>query len=146
MMRTRRDVVVAFAVVLAGAWLATALYAGPDRSSRPREVTLTGKIVDLQGYMTEKYASADHAKCTTDCIRAGVPAALETEDGLVIIGEGVTGPARSLAELALRNVELKGKLYERHGIQYIDIKSTKSVKVEEEPEDESWDRDDDDDE
>ncbi|MCK4659011.1 MAG: hypothetical protein KAV82_05765 [Phycisphaerae bacterium] len=163
-MKYQRVVAIAVVAVSAATILASALYAGDkqgkkpapkqDKKSAPREVTLTGKVVDLHCYMTERFPSADAVKCTRECIRVGVPAALETDDGLIIIGKGLKGPARDIAPLALQNVELKGKLYERHGLRYIDIISAKVVKktppVEEEPEtDESetgeWDSDEPDD-
>lgn len=86
-----------------------------------KEATLEGRIVDLHCFMTQKYSSADHAKCTAECIRAGVPSALETSSGLVIIGEGAKSPSAQLAPLALENARITGKLYERDGVRYIDL-------------------------
>ena len=108
----------------------SALYAGQERSKTPppRDATLTGTIVDLQNFMTGKYNSSDRKRCTQESLRAGVPAALETDDGLVIIGEGTKGPQRTIMPLALQYVELKGKLYEHNGLRYIDITSAKPTK------------------
>jgi hypothetical protein len=98
-----------------------------EKTKSPRDVTLTGKIIDLQSYMTGKFESSDHTACTQRCIEAGVPAALETEDGLIVIGEGSRGPVRTIAPLAFRNAELKGKLYDHKGIKYLDVTSAKAV-------------------
>lgn len=139
-MKKQRSMVIA--AVVAGAVLFTSvLMAGGDRDKvpPPRDVKLTGKIVDLQSFMTGKFESTDHIKCTERCIQAGVPAALETEDGIIIIGEGPRGPARTLAPLAFRHAELKGKLYERHGIKYLDLESAKVIKDPESEEDEEVD-------
>jgi len=155
-MKYQRTVAIAVAAVAAATILASALYAGDeqdrqDKKRAPREVTLTGKVVDLHCYMTERFPSADAVKCTRECIRAGVPAALETDDGLIIIGKGPKGPARDIAPLALQDVELKGRLYERHGLRYIDVISAKAVKetppVEEESEtdEDDWESDEPDD-
>ncbi len=140
-MKTQRCMVIA-AGVAAAVLFTSVLMAGGDRDKvpPPRDVTLTGKIVDLQSFMTDKYESSDHIKCTQLCIQAGVPAALETEDGLIIIGEGPKGPTRTIAPLAFRYTELKGKLYEQKGIKYIDIESAKTVRDPDSEEDteEDW--------
>jgi hypothetical protein len=104
-----------------GLMIAAALEAGDRNPTKPRDVILTGQVVDLQNFMTGTFPSSDHVKCTAECLRAGVPAALVTEDGLVIIGEGAKGPARTITEFAMAEVEMQGKLYERHGIRYIDM-------------------------
>ena len=142
-MKTQRSIVIA-AGVAAAVLCTSVLIAGGDRDKvpPPRDVTLTGKIVDLQSFMTDKFESSDHAKCTQRCIQAGVPAALETEDGLIIIGEGSKGPARTITPLAFRYAELKGKLYEREGIKYIDVASAKAAK-DPESEEEDWESEDD---
>jgi hypothetical protein len=100
-----------------------------------KEVTLTGKVVDLHCFMTgvtrDKYA----AKCTQKCLREGVPAALETDGGLILLGKGMTGIGREASRHALGMVEVKGKLYEKHGLKYLDAASMKEVK---ETESEEW--------
>lgn len=115
------------ATAVAAIVVVSVLHAEPERGKTPppRDVTLTGKIVDLQSFMTGKFKSSDPKRCTQDCIRAGVPAALQTDDGIVIIGEGAKGPQRTITPLAFQLVELKGKLYERNGLRYIDITSAK---------------------
>ncbi len=118
--------------------LAAILSAGPGhrRNAKPRDVTLTGKIVDLHGFMTGKCDLSDHARCTLECIKAGIPAAIETEDGLVVIGQGSKGPRKTLIPLAFKLVELKGKLYERAGVRYIDVTVAKAIEVRSESTDE----------
>ena len=61
-----------------------------------------------------------------------VPAALETEEGLIVIGMGERGPSRTLIPLAFKKVEVKGKLYEKDGLQYLDMASATEVKEKEE--------------
>lgn len=103
-----------------------------------REATLTGRLIDLHCFMTEQYPTKDHERCTADCIRNGVPAALETPTGLVILGQGMTGPAKTLLPLAFQQVEARGKLYEKSGIKYLDVASVKKAherpRLPEEPE------------
>jgi hypothetical protein len=93
----------------------------PVKFKQGSETTLEGRVVDLECLMTGKFATKDHAKCTADCIRAGVPAALETPGGLVLIGEGGKSPSAQLVPFAFENVKIVGKLYERDGVRYIDM-------------------------
>ena len=52
---------------------------------------------------------------------------METEKGLIVIGMGERGPSRTLIPLALKKVEVKGKLYEKDGLQYLDMASATLV-------------------
>ncbi|MBX3393852.1 MAG: hypothetical protein KF841_00650 [Phycisphaerae bacterium] len=92
-----------------------------------KEVTLEGRVVDLQCFMSEKFANSDHAKCTADCIKAGVPAAIETKSGLVLIGMGTKSPSAQLFPFALENAKITGKLYDRAGVRYIDMERIEKV-------------------
>lgn len=126
--------------VLLGAAYVAVLFAssivagGRPKTPKPEDVTLVGLVVDLQTYMTEKCPNDDFAKCTRDNIRGGVPAALETEDGLIIVGMGDKGPARLLVPLAYQNAEVTGKLYDRDGFLYLDMTGAKVYKEEGEEE------------
>lgn len=102
---------------------------GGDRP--PREVTMTGRVVSVHAFMTGQAASPDQAKSTADNIRAGVPAALDTPTGLILLGQGATGVGRTLIPLAFQEVEVHGKLYEKGGLKYIDIASVEAVEAEE---------------
>ena len=124
-------------LIVAAVFAVTLVAVGrPRNQPKPEEVTLVGLVVDLQTYMTEKCPNDDFAKCTRDNVRGGVPAALETEDGLVIIGMGDKGPARLLVPLAYQNAEVTGTLYDRDGLLYLDMKSAKVYKEESEEEEE----------
>ena len=118
-----------------------AMAAGPGSKGekKPRDVTVTGKVVDLHSYMTGKFASDDPARSTRACIQAGVATAVETADGLIIVGQGLKGPRKTLARLAYQSVELKGRLYERGGLRYIDMSDAKLAKATEEPANEEHD-------
>ena len=94
-----------------------------NRPNMGKEVTLSGQVVDLHCFMTGQFPSADRAKCTADCIRSGVPAALSTDSGVYILGQGPTGPAKALTAHAFQNVEIVGKVFEKGGVRYVDITS-----------------------
>ncbi len=97
------------------------------KAAAPKEAVVTGRVVDLQCFMTGTFPSGDEAKCSRDCIKAGVPAALETEDGLMLIGQGIKGPRKTISKFALKNVEIKGTIYERHGVHYIDMSTVREL-------------------
>jgi len=105
--------------------------AGETPAAKPaaKEVALAGRVVDLHCYMTGQMPSADAAKCTADCIRAGVPAGLETDDGLIVLGQGANGPAKTLLPFAYHEVEVRGKLFEKDGMKYLDISSVHEAEV-----------------
>lgn len=126
-LRTQAALVFTIAAVIA--W-ASSLRAGGERKRpvKPEDVTLVGKIVDLQSFMTGIFTGADAVRAAQDCIRQGVPAALETEEGLIVLGMGERGPGRTLIPLALKKVEVKGKLYDKDGLQYLDMASATLVK------------------
>lgn len=125
---TRRTITIG-SVALAGLLVTTAVVASGrfDFSPVPKDVTLKGKLVDLQSYMTGEFTSADEEKCTRDCIRNGVPPALDTEDGLVVLGKGTKGPKQTIMAYAFKEVEVEGKLYEKSGLKYLDIESVKGA-------------------
>ncbi len=112
----------------------------PDRPGPAREVTLTGRIVDLHGFVTGEYRTANRAECTAACIRDGVPAGLETRNGVVVLGQGMTGPTKTLLPHAYQEVDVTGKLYRKGGLRYLDITSvsapSKERPAEPEPEEE----------
>jgi hypothetical protein len=99
----------------------------PKAQQAAQEVTMTGRVVDLQCFMTGQLPSADVTKCTADCIRAGVPVGLNTGKGLIVLGQGTTGPAKTMLPFANQDVQVRGKLYEKDGAKYLDIASVKKA-------------------
>lgn len=95
---------------------------------------MTGRVVSVHAFMTGQSVSPDQARSTADNIRAGVPAALDTPTGLILLGQGTTGVGRTLIPLAFQEVVVHGKLYEKGGLKYIDIASVEAVEAEEEEE------------
>lgn len=96
------------------------------KTAAGQNVTIAGRVVDLHCFITGNYASADHAKCTADCIRQGVTAALETDHGLVILGQGMNSPAKAVMPFAFQEVEATGKLYTKDNVKYLDLSSIRA--------------------
>lgn len=99
------------------------------RMPEPRNVTLTGRLVDLHSFMTDKYADADRAKTTADRLKAGVPAGLDTPAGLIVLGTGAKYSPDKLIPLAYQEVEVKGKPYYRRGARYLEFTSINKAKA-----------------
>jgi hypothetical protein len=96
-MRSRHVVVGALATAALGllVWSVNADVRGGRGEQVGKDVVVTGRVIDLHCFMTGQMPSSDPVRCTTDCIRAGVPAALESDTGLFVLGQGVTGPAKT---------------------------------------------------
>lgn len=131
-------------VIVVAAMIAIPMIASAgDPPMAGREVTMTGKVFDLHCWATGNYPSADRAKCTADCIRAGVPAVLETTTGPVLLGQGARNASALLAPLAFQNAEIRGKLFEKDGVKYIDVQTARAVPMKTPPPMPSNDEDDD---
>lgn len=99
------------------------------RMPEPRNVTLTGRLVDLHSLMTDKYPDTDPAKTTADRLKAGVPAGLDTPAGLIVLGTGAKYSSDKLIPLAYQEVEVKGKLYYLRGARYLEFTNISKAKA-----------------
>lgn len=114
----------AILLAVAAATYVVSVHAAPpkkDMKDKSEVVTLLGRVVDLHSHMTGQFTSDDREEATAKCIREGVPAALATSDGLVVLGQGTNSPNRTLVELAYKNAEINGNIYTKDGIRYLDI-------------------------
>jgi len=128
--KSRLMMIVAVGAALLIAHTLVAVGDRPAPKPKAEEMVLVGTVVDLHSYMSGKYKSDDKAKSTRESIQAGVPAVLETEEGPVLIGTGDKSPARKLLPFAFREVELTGMLYEKDGLEYVDMESIRGVEEE----------------
>jgi hypothetical protein len=114
---------VVLAICLVPSFLAVAQEKGttPPPPPAAKEVTLTGKVVDLHCFMAGGAGKEDATKCMKECIEKGVPAVLETSKGIVLLGKGMEGVAKLVGPHANQQVEVKGKLHEKAGLKYLDI-------------------------
>lgn len=82
----------------------------------------SGRVMDLHTYMTGRATTANRKKQTERALRNGVPAVLETANGVFLLGKGHEGTRNVLRSFADERVEVRGKLYEKlRGFRYIDI-------------------------
>lgn len=107
-----------------------------EKQPKVKLVTLHGTVVDFYSYMTGQGAAAaksedDHLKLTRESIKNGVPACLETDDALIVLGKGAKGAVELVMPLAGQEVEVRGKLYEKDGMQFMDLVAIKAAQPEE---------------
>lgn len=65
------------------------------------------------------------SKCAK-CIRNGVPCAIDSDQGLVILGKEDKGAGDELAQYASRQITVRGQLFERNGLKYLEIQDVQS--------------------
>lgn len=104
-------------------------HAKKERTATGKEVTMTGPIQDLAGFMTGQYATTDHAKCAADALRAGQPAVIHSSSGVVLIGVGATGVSARLASYALQTAQLRGRLFQKNGLTYLEVTTVEKPTV-----------------
>ena len=91
---------------------------GPDRSPKPKDVTMAGMITDLHSYAT---GESQPTRAVQRLIRGGMPAVLETDKGPILLGSVSKQYRKELLKLVHEDVEVEGKLYEKRGLRYLDI-------------------------
>jgi hypothetical protein len=137
--KARMEIGILLAVVTVGVVGLTALSAtAGEEKARTRDVTLTGKITDLHSYMTAQSPADEDVTVVRKRFRGGVPVILQTEEGPVVLGQGEKRPGAVIMRHVLQRVQVKGKLYEKQGMQYldIDVASVTAVAAEEKAADE----------
>ena len=93
-------------------------------AANPQEQSLTGEVVDVFCYLThgKEGLGKGHANCANKCIRSGLPVALKVGDRLYLATMASHEPAnQALADLAGRQVSVRGKLMEQDGQHLIAI-------------------------
>jgi hypothetical protein len=107
----------------------------PERKDKPKEVTVTGRIVDLECYMKmgDNGFSEDHHNCAEACAKGGIPLALleeKTKDLYNLANDGMSmkSPTEKLMPYLDEQVSIKGKLVERGGAKLLVISSIEKLK------------------
>ncbi|HTY57839.1 MAG TPA: hypothetical protein VMF59_03440 [Bacteroidota bacterium] len=102
---------VLFAIILAAPLFLSA--AGP----KPKQVTLTGEIIDVQCYVKSGQHGKEHLDCATTCIKGGSPVGLlEDSTGTVYViipQKGSRSANVALQPYIAEHVAVNGELRER---------------------------------
>lgn len=98
-----------------------------SKSEQGKVMTLRGEIVDLSCYlsMCDEGRGPDHVACAKDCLAKGAPAGILTADGKVTLLIYKKG---SLADVAGKTLEVKGKCFERGGLKALVADEVPGVK------------------
>jgi ribonuclease E len=86
------------------------------KKDEAKEVTLVGKLLDLHCFMM---GAKEEAAKTGECLKAGAAPILETPAGIYLLSKGPKGT--DLAAMAGQEVEIKGKVFEKAGMKYVDF-------------------------
>jgi hypothetical protein len=114
----------------------TLVVGGPrDRAREAREVTLKGKVVDLHSFMAGDAISDDVVR---QRIYDGAPVILDTERGPVVLGTSKGSLKERVVPSANQAAEATGRLYEKRGIRYLDLKAIHPQPSEAPPSHEEW--------
>jgi hypothetical protein len=92
--------------------------------SAAQEQTLTGEVVDVFCYLShgEEGLGAKHAGCAKKCIKGGLPVAIKVGGQLYLASMADhTAANERLADLAAKQVTVRGKVMERDGQHLIAI-------------------------
>jgi len=125
--------VLSVSMIIAATLFAQGNEAKSDKSQKkdkPKDVTLTGRIVDSECYMKmgEKGFSDDHHQCAESCAKGGIPLMfLEdgTKDLYLTANEGMSMKSVNdkLEPFLDNRVTIKGKLVERSGAKLLVVSS-----------------------
>jgi len=88
------------------------------------KASVTGEVIDSACYIKSGAKGADHAKCAAGCAKNGIPLALLTDDGKVVMVEsskdGESANALLMDHVATK-VTVDGTWYEKGGLKVLFI-------------------------
>ncbi|MBI2889604.1 MAG: hypothetical protein HYY13_02355 [Nitrospirae bacterium] len=96
------------------------------------KVTLQGEVLDSACYLAEGEKGKAHEKCAQMCLKKGVPAALLTDDGKVLLLTAKHGSEAlydELKKLAAQRIEITGERIEKGGMAAIQLETIKGINV-----------------
>jgi hypothetical protein len=128
-----KRVLISLAVVVLVLAYVSAFAGDPAKSTAketPKNVTLTGEIVDMGCYLSEGAKGAEHKGCASMCINNGMPMGLLTSDGklyLLTLSHDNADPYNAAKKLAAQQVTITGPVDERNGIKSVTVTDIKEV-------------------
>jgi len=86
------------------------------KADEPKEITVTGEIVDMACYLDHGATGAKHAECAKDCIESGLPVGIKATDGKTYLLIGEHKPMnKELVKYAAKTITVRGKFVQRDG-------------------------------
>jgi hypothetical protein len=90
-------------------------------TSRAREITVRGEVLDIACYIDHNAMGEKHADCAKKCIASGLPVGIKADDGKTYLLIGEHKPLNSeLAQYAAKTITVKGKAASRDGFNMIE--------------------------
>jgi hypothetical protein len=106
-----------------------------EKKVKPKEVTVTGRIVDSECYMKmgEKGYSEEHHECAESCAKGGIPLMFledKTNDLYLTANDGMSMKSANETLLPYLDdkVTITGKLVERSGARLLVLSSIEKAK------------------
>lgn len=96
----------------------------------PKEMTVTGEVVDLACYIKMGARGAGHKECATECANAGIPLGIVDAKGEIFLPaskEDKKGANAELLPFVAEMVTVKGKLYHKGGQRLLAIESVEKA-------------------
>jgi hypothetical protein len=124
-----------FLVVMSLSFVLAIGISAQEKKVKPKEVTVTGRIVDSECYMKmgEKGYSEEHHECAESCAKGGIPLMFledKTNDLYLTANEGMSMKSANETLLSYLDdkVTITGKLVERSGARLLVINSIEKAK------------------
>ena len=93
------------------------------------EITVTGQVIDISCKFGHGLAGDQHRMCSQVCADKGIPLAILTSEGelLIPVSEGMPGESENgrLREFAEQTVRIHGTVFEAGGAKVIMIESVR---------------------
>jgi hypothetical protein len=124
-----------FLVVMSLSFVLAVGISAQEKSVKPKDVTVTGRIVDSECYMKmgAKGYSEEHHECAESCAKGGIPLMFledKTNDLYLTANEGMSMKSANETLLPYLDdkVTITGKLIERSGARLLVISSIEKAK------------------
>jgi hypothetical protein len=115
----------ALAAIVAVLFLASGILHAADKA------TVTGEVIDSACYVKSGAHGAEHAKCAAACAKNGIPLALLTDDGKVVMvasSKDAESGNSLLMDHVAKKVTVEGTWYEKGGSKVLFIDKVTAAK------------------
>lgn len=94
------------------------------------EQSITGEVIDVFCYATRDARGKEHSQCASSCIKANVPVAVLTDEGVMYFPLRADHKAANplFENLGGEKVKVTGTVYEKHNERFIVVKSVEKMK------------------
>lgn len=92
------------------------------------DMTIKGEVVDVacSTKLKEKGHGPEHADCTMDCAKKGMPVGILTADAIyTVTGDYAANKNAKLLDFVAKKVIVTGEVTEKDGVKTINVKSIK---------------------